>query len=593
MSGPTPNLTGSAADPAEPHQHSRLVLLSPGSNTDHNTDNDASSSLAKIDQDLSLDENHKDKVQTTQNAIGQANLSVTDDRPIATPDEVRDLLHVVDDIPVLLWIAALAGILERFVWYGATAPLQNYLQNAPGGGLPGALGLGQAAATNIVNALMIGSTITPVPAAVLADSWLGRYKTMIYSAIIEAIGATILFATSLPIAIREGAALAGVIVACILLAVGSGGFKTSVVPFLADQYTTTEFRVKIKSDGQKVVVSRELTITYIYNVFYWGVNIICFAADMTPLLERYVDFWLAYLIPCCAMWLALIPIFVSAKYFVRAPPTSNIMPQVASALRLGIAGGFKMDSAKPEAQIQRGRQVPWEDSFIEDIKRSLLTCRVLLLFPIHWLCYNQTFNNLISQAGQMVTYGIPNDMMKIAGPISGIIVAPAIQKGLYPYLTKRRIAFGPIARMVIGFICLTVSMVYITVIQKLIYEAGPCYEHPLSCSASNNGAIPNQISVFLQLPIYFIGALAEVFCLTTGTEYAYNNAPDSMKTLVQAIWLAMGGIGSCIALAFTPLTEDPYLVTMYAILTGLLGGATFLLWILFRRLDVSKTDDSV
>lgn len=189
----------------------------------------------------------------------------------------------------------------------------------------------------------------------------------------------------------------------------------------------------------------------------------------------------------------------------------------------------------------------------------------------------------------MVTYGIPNDMMKIAGAISGIIVAPIIQKGLYPYLTKKRIAFGPIARMAIGFLFLTLSMAYTTVVQKLIYEAGPCYDAPLACPG-NDGS-PNQISVFLQLPIYFGGALAEVFCMTTGTEYAYNNAPDSMKTLVQSLWLAMAGIGSCIALAFTPLTGDPHLVTMYAILTGLLGGATILLWILFRRLDMVKRGD--
>lgn len=59
---------------------------------------------------------------------------------------------------------------------------ENYLQHAPGGEVPGALGLGQAAASNIVNALTIGSYITPVPAAVIADSWLGRYKTMLYAA---------------------------------------------------------------------------------------------------------------------------------------------------------------------------------------------------------------------------------------------------------------------------------------------------------------------------------------------------------------------------------------------------------------------------
>lgn len=53
------------------------------------------------------------------------------------------------------------------------------------------------------------------------------------------------------------------------------------------------------------------------------------------------------------------------------------MPQVVAALRCGISGGFRMDAAKPHAQLQHGRVVPWTDSFVEDIKRSLLTCQVL------------------------------------------------------------------------------------------------------------------------------------------------------------------------------------------------------------------------
>ncbi|KAJ5374490.1 Proton-dependent oligopeptide transporter family [Penicillium concentricum] len=593
MSGPMSDVHGSADITAEPNLESRLVIALETRNARDNTDACASRSFSKTEQDPHSSSELQDHaaIHATRSL---STPSDDDDGRVATEDEVRDLLHVVDKIPARLWIACLAGILERFVWYGATAPLQNYLQNTPGGEVPGALGLHQATASNIVNALIIGSYIVPVPAAVIADSWMGRYTTMIYAAIIEAIGATVLFATSLPVAIRAGAALPGVITACILLAVGSGAFKTTVVPFIADQYDEAEFRIKIQQRGEKVVTSRELTITYIYNVFYWAINVVGFVADATPLLERYVGFWLAYLIPCCAMWLALIPMLFGRKYFVRDLPTSNIMLQVCTALKCGITGGFKMNAAKPDAQLhQHGRQVPWTDSFIEEIERSLLTCRVLILFPIHWLCYNQTFNNLISQAGQMVTYGIPNDMMKIAGAISGIIVAPIIQKGLYPYLTKKRASFGPIARMTVGFFFLTLSMVYTTVVQNLIYQAGPCYDTPLACAAANDRTVPNQISVFLQVPTYFGGALAEVFCLTTGTEYAYNNAPKSMKTLVQAIWLAMAGIGTCLALAFTPLTKDPHLVTMYAILTGLLGGSTVLLWILFRRLDKSKIKEDV
>ncbi|KAI1089923.1 POT family-domain-containing protein [Rostrohypoxylon terebratum] len=584
MSGSVPDVDGSATAIAEPSPQIRLVLAE----TNH------ASTVANHGLfSACIAPEHSELRRESDQPLSDAPRAVddNDDGRVATEAEVRDLLHVVDRIPVRLWIACIAGILERFVWYGATAPLQNYLQNAPGGEVPGALGLGQAAATNVVNALMIGSYITPVPAAVIADSWLGRYKTMLYAAIIECIGATVLFATSLPAAIEGGAALGGVIVACILLAVGSGGFKTTVVPFIADQYDQPEFRVRTQKTGERFIASRELTITYIYNAFYWAVNVVCFFADSTPLLEKYVGFWLAYLVPCCCMWLAIIPILFGRNHFVRTSPTSNIMPDVATALRYGIAGSFKMDAAKPDAQLQRhGRHVTWNDTFIEDIKRSLLTCRVLLLFPIHWLCFNQTFNNLISQAGQMATYGIPNDMMKIAGPISGILVAPIIQQGLYPLLTRHQIAFPPISRMTLGFALLTLSMAYTTLVQNLIYTSGPCHTTPLSCPAAHDRAAPTQVSVFLQIPIYFSGALAEVFCLTTGTEYAYNNAPERMKTLVQAIWLAMAGIGSCLVLAFTPLTRDPYLVTMYAILSGLLGGATVLLWALFRNVDEVKEE---
>ncbi|KAJ5440549.1 Proton-dependent oligopeptide transporter family [Penicillium cf. griseofulvum] len=592
MSGPISNIHSSMDIPAGSKLESRLVIALQARNTSDSTDACASSSLLKTEQDSVLSSEIKDHVaRNVTRSIPTP--SDNDDGRVATEDEVRDLLHVVDKIPVRLWIACLAGILERFVWYGATAPLQNYLQSAPGGEVPGALGLHQATASNIVNALIIGSYVVPVPAAVVADSWFGRYKTMIYAAMYCHRG-KYSFCDVLTRGHSRGGSFAGVVTACILLAVGSGAFKTTVVPFIADQYDEAEFRIKTQKNEQKVVTSRELTITYIYNVFYWTINVVGFVADATPLLERYVGFWLAYLIPCCAMWLALIPMLFGRKYFIRESPTSNIMPQVCAALRCGITGGFRMDAAKPDAQLhQHNRQVPWTDSFIEEIKRSLLTCRVLILFPIHWLCYNQIFNNLISQAGQMVTYGIPNDMMKIAGAISGIVLAPIIQKGLYPFLTKRRVSFGPVARMTVGFFFLTLSMVYTTLVQRLIYQAGPCYDTPLACAAANDRTIPNQISVFLQIPTYFGGGLAEVFCLTTGTEYAYNNAPKSMKTLVQAIWLAMAGIGTCLALAFTPLTKDPHLVTMYAILTGLLGGATILLWVIFRGLDKSRIKEDV
>ncbi|KAG9666675.1 hypothetical protein KCU95_g18107, partial [Aureobasidium melanogenum] len=70
-----------------------------------------------------------------------------------------------------------------------------------------------------------------------------------------------------------------------------------------------------------------------------------------------------------------------------------------------------------------------------------------LAFPVVWLCWGQTYNNLISQAGQMETYGIPNDVMPTFNPIACIIAGPVIQQWLFPLLNRCKIPFRPIARM--------------------------------------------------------------------------------------------------------------------------------------------------
>lgn len=56
------------------------------------------------------------------------------------------------------------------------------MQN-PGGdrAVPGALGLGQSTATSIYNAFFFFSFLAPMPAALVSDIWLGRYKTFLIS----------------------------------------------------------------------------------------------------------------------------------------------------------------------------------------------------------------------------------------------------------------------------------------------------------------------------------------------------------------------------------------------------------------------------
>ncbi|KAJ5201040.1 Major facilitator superfamily domain general substrate transporter [Penicillium cf. viridicatum] len=144
---------------------------------------------------------------------------------------------------------------------------------------------------------------------------------------------------------------------------------------------------------------------------------------------------------------------------------------------------------------------------------SLWTDLSSLAFPIVWLCWGQTYNNLISQAGQMETYGIPNDVMPNFNPIACIIAGPLIQQCLFPFLNRCKIPFRPIARISVGFFLMGASLAWATGLQAFIYRAGPCPDYPLACPDPKNGTIPQHISVFLQVPCYVLMAIGEIFCV--------------------------------------------------------------------------------
>jgi POT family proton-dependent oligopeptide transporter len=100
-----------------------------------------------------------------------------------TDQELKELVHVADNVPYPVWLVILVGSAERFVFYGASTCLQNYLQNSPNDLIPGVLGMGQSDATAVNYAFMVLVNFAPVPLAVVADGWLGRYKLILLSTV--------------------------------------------------------------------------------------------------------------------------------------------------------------------------------------------------------------------------------------------------------------------------------------------------------------------------------------------------------------------------------------------------------------------------
>lgn len=202
---------------------------------------------------------------------------------------------------------------------------------------------------------------------------------------------------------------------------------------------------------------------------------------------------------------------------------------------------------------------------------------------------NQITNNLVSQAGQMQLDGFPNDTVQALNPIACVLLGPLIQRLMYPAIRKHGIAFGPIVRMTCAFVVMSIAMAFAAVIQKLVYIQGPCYDRPLACAASaDGGGTPNEISVWVQTPVYFIIAFAEILGFTTLMEYSYSKAPVHMRSVIQALRQVSAGVGSALGMALSPLAADPKVMYLYTGLAVVMVVTAFFFWMTFRT---SEDDD--
>ena len=105
---------------------------------------------------------------------------------------------------------------ERFTFYGLSPPFQNYIQNGPSDNPKGYLSLGQQGATGLGNFFQFWCYVTPIIGAIVADQYLGRYKTIIVFALIYVVGQLILVCTSIPSA-STAAHTAGLIIAMVVI----------------------------------------------------------------------------------------------------------------------------------------------------------------------------------------------------------------------------------------------------------------------------------------------------------------------------------------------------------------------------------------
>lgn len=454
--------------------------------------------------------------------------------------------------------------------------------------------------------------LTPILGAIIADQYLGKYKTILYFSIIYILGLVVLFCTSLPIAIQNGASLGGLVAAMIIIGLGTGGIKSNVSPLIAEQYRTVKMKVKTLKSGERVIIDPAVTIQRIYMMFYLCINVGSLSAIATTQMEFHIGFWSAYLLPLCMFLVGFIVLVLGKKQYVQRPPKGSIITSAFRALWIGLMNKGNMDAARPSYQEDHGRKykTPWNDLFIDELKRALVACKVFLFYPVYWVVYNQMINNFISQgifqifnmvretslltqptAGQMQLHGIPNDLMFNIDPITIIIFIPIMDRLVYPFFRKMGIAFKPITRIFFGFILGSLAMAYAAIVQHLIYTAPPCYTSPSDCAAGlrpDGTYEPNHVHVAVQTPAYLLIGLSEIFASITGLEYAFTKAPASMKSFIMSMFLLTTAFGSALSAALSPTAVDPKLVWMYTGLAVACFIAGLVFWAIYSRYNATE-----
>ena len=106
-------------------------------------------------------------------------------------------------------------------------------------------------------------------------------------------------------------------------------------------------------------------------------------------MEKYTGYWTVNLLGLLVFLLGFATLLLGKKLYVTRPPQGSILPHAFKALWIAFANGRSLDSARPSYQAAHGQKytTPWNETFVDELRRALMACKVFLFYPIYWVMY--------------------------------------------------------------------------------------------------------------------------------------------------------------------------------------------------------------
>ncbi|MDZ4286779.1 MAG: MFS transporter, partial [Prosthecobacter sp.] len=257
--------------------------------------------------------------------------------------------------------------------------------------------------------------LTPLAGGLIADLWLGKYRTIISLSLLYCVGHLILALDHTRIGLACG-------LTCVAL--GAGGIKPCVASHVGDQFGKSNAHL----------------LPRIYNWFYFSINFgSVFATLLTPWLMKHYGPHVAFGVPGALMFVATMVFWMGRRKFAHIPPQPRVF---------------------------------WRELTRPDVLRSIAGLVMIYVFiAMFWSLFDQTASRWVTQATDMDLHlfgiAVLPDQIQAVNPLLVLILIPFFSLGVYP-VVGRFVTLTPLRKICAGFGLAAVSFVIPALVETWI-----------------------------------------------------------------------------------------------------------------------------
>lgn len=208
--------------------------------------------------------------------------------------------------------------------------------------------------------------MTPIVGAWIADEFWGRLKTIQASIAFAVLGHIIIIVAALPPVIHNPSGALGCFsVGLVIFGVGAGGFKhvlvlgkififmanpcrSNIAALIAEQYQENQpYVMMLPETRERVIVDPYQTISRIFLYFYGMNNVGALTGSISMVYaERYVGFWLAYLLPTIMFGFCPAVLYFCRNKYKVTPPTGSVLGKACKLWVLAVKQKWSWNPVK-------------------------------------------------------------------------------------------------------------------------------------------------------------------------------------------------------------------------------------------------------